>query len=241
VTQPQPVFLAEYAERHSRLTTFFRYLLAIPQFLVLAVYGFVVFFAVVAAWFALVFTGRYPRGLYDFVAGFLRYSTAVSGYIGLLTDRYPPFSPDTTGYPVQLLLPQPKAEYSRVKALFRLILAIPPYIIAYAMALVWQVGAFISWFVILVMGKLPKGLHDMITLGMSYQQRAYAYFLLLTEDWPPFVDERTSLEGRPDAETLPPAPTSVAPPMAPERPAAPGEGQRAVGRGPARVARVAVA
>lgn len=234
MTQPPPVFVAEYAERHSRLTTFFRYLLAIPQFIVLAIYGFVVFFAVVAAWFALVFTGRYPQGLYDFIAGFLRYSTAVQGYLGLLVDRYPPFGPDTTGYPVQLLLPPPKAEYSRAKALFRLILAIPPYVIAYAMSLVWQLGAFISWFVILITGKLPKGLHDMIVLGMSYQQRAYAYFLLLTEDWPPFVDERTTLEGGPDAGTLPPAPASTAPPLAPERPAAPGEGGGMTGGDPLR-------
>jgi hypothetical protein len=234
VTQPQPVFAADYVEQHSRLTTFFRYLLAIPQFIVVAVYGFITFFAVVAAWFALLFTGRYPQGLYDFVAGFLRYATAVQGYLGLLTDRYPPFGPDTADYPVQLLLPAPKAEYSRVKVLFRLILAIPPYIIAYAMSLVWEVGAFLAWFVIVITGKLPKGLQDMITLGMSYQQRAYAYFFLLTEDWPPFVDDRTSLEGGgPGPEPLPAAPaTATVAPVAPERPTTPGDGSGLSGGDP---------
>ena len=49
---------------------------------------------VIVAWFALVFTGRYPRGMYDFVAGFLHYETRVFGYGCLLTDQYPPFSGD---------------------------------------------------------------------------------------------------------------------------------------------------
>jgi hypothetical protein len=215
----QPIFEAEYVEQHSRLTTFFRYLLAIPHFFVVMFWGLAAFVAVVVAWFALVFTGRYPQGLYDFIAGFLRYSTALSAYIALLTDEYPPFSSDTSGYPVRLQLPPPKPEYNRAKAAFRLILAIPPYIIAYAMTLVWQLGAFIAWLVILVTGKLPKGLHDMIVLGLSYQQRAYAYFFLLTEDWPPFVDERTTIGGGTTSSSLPPAPATTAPPIAPERPA----------------------
>jgi hypothetical protein len=219
----QPIFEAEYVERHSRLTTFFRYLLAIPHFIVLMLWGIAAFVGLVVAWFALVFTGRYPQGLYDFLAGFLRYTTAVSGYLALLTDEYPPFSGDTDGFPVRLQIPPPKPEYSRAKAAFRLILAIPPYIIAYAMALVWQLGSFIAWLVILVTGKLPRGLHDMIVLGLSYQQRAYAYFFLLTEDWPPFVDERTSLDRGPAGSSLPPAPATTAPPIAPERPAEPGD------------------
>jgi hypothetical protein len=214
----QPIFEAEYVERHSRLTTFFRYLLAIPHFFVVMFWGIAAFVAIVVAWFALVFTGRYPQGLYGFVAGFLRYSTALSGYLALLTDEYPPLGSDVSQYPVRLRLPPPKPEYDRAKAAFRLILAIPPYIIAYAMALVWQLGAFIAWLVILVTGKLPKGLHDMIVLGLSYQQRAYAYFFLLTEDWPPFVDERTSLGSGPSGSSLPPAPATTAPPIAPERP-----------------------
>ena len=78
-------------------------------------WGFVAFFAVVAAWFALVITGRYPQALYDFVAGLQRYSTAVYGYFALLTDEYPPFSGDTDSYPVHIKIPPPKAEYNRLK------------------------------------------------------------------------------------------------------------------------------
>lgn len=219
----QPIFEATYVEKRSRLTTFFRYLLAIPHFIVLTVWAFAGFFAVIAAWFAVVITGRYPEGLYNFIAGFVRYGTAVYGYLGLLTDQYPPFGADTDAYPVHLRIPPPKAEYNRMKALFRLILAIPVAIIAYAMNIVWELGTIIAWFVILILGKQPKGLQDMIVLGMSYQQRANCYFLLLTEDWPPFLSpEGGSIEGPSGGSGLPPAPTSVAPPAAPEAPAGTG-------------------
>jgi hypothetical protein len=217
----QPAFDAQYAERRSRVTTFFRGLLAIPHFIVLSIWGLVAGLAVIVAWFAMVFTGRYPQGLYDFVAGFQRYSTAVYAYTMLLTDAYPPFGSDTSGYPVQIHIPPPKPEYDRLKALFRLLLAIPVLILVYAMQIVYELGAFIAWFAIVVLGKQPKGLQDMIALGVSYQQRAYCYLALMTEDWPPFIDQQSDAIDRgagPDG-TLPPAPATVAPPAAPEAPA----------------------
>jgi hypothetical protein len=215
----QPIFEARYVEKRSRLTTFFRFFLAIPHFVVLTVWGFVAFFAIVAAWFALVITGRYPQALYDFVAGLQRYSTAVYGYIALLTDEYPPFSADTDNYPIHIKIPPAKAEYNRLKVLFRIILAIPVFIIVYAMQLVWEIGAFIAWFVIVIMGKQPKGLQDMIVLGISYQQRANAYIWLLTEDWPSFTDPQSETLGAgTDSSGLPPAPATTAPPAAPEAP-----------------------
>ena len=215
----QPIFEAQYVEKRSRLTTFFRYILAIPHFIVVAVWSFAAFFAVVAAWFALVVTGRYPQGLYDFVSGLQRYSTAVYGYIALLTDEYPPFSGDTDSYPIHIKIPPPKTEYNRLKVLFRIILAIPVMIIVYAMQIVWEIGTFIAWFVIVIMGKQPKGLQDMIVLGVSYQQRANAYFGLITEDWPPFTDPQgETLDSGTTSSGLPPAPATTAPPTAPEAP-----------------------
>jgi len=65
-------FEADYVERRSRLTAFFRLILAIPVAIVLYVYGLIAFVAIVIAWFAIVITGHYPKGLYDFVAGFTR-------------------------------------------------------------------------------------------------------------------------------------------------------------------------
>lgn len=77
----------------SRWLPLVKWLLAIPHILVLVVLTIAAFFAVVAAWFAILFTGRYPRGLFDFVVGVGRWWLRVEAYAFLLvTDRYPPFS-----------------------------------------------------------------------------------------------------------------------------------------------------
>ena len=69
-----------------------KWLLAIPHFVVLFFLGIAAFVAVVIAWFAILFTGRYPRGLFDFVEGVIRWYNRVVGYaLVLVTDRYPPF------------------------------------------------------------------------------------------------------------------------------------------------------
>lgn len=216
----QPTFDADYVEKRSRLSTFFRLLLVIPHLIVLTVWGFIAFFAVLIAWFAIVFTGRYPEGLYSFVAGLARYSTAVYGYMYLLTDEYPPFGPDTDNYPVRLGgLERPLPEYDRLKTLFRIILLIPPYIIAYAMGVVAQVGALLSWFVIVILGKQPKGLQDMTVLGLSYQQRVVPYYCLLTQTWPSFTGpEAGAIGGGTTGSGLPPAPVTSPAPAAPEAP-----------------------
>ena len=70
-----------------------KWLLAIPHYIVLVILGILAFFAVVFSWFAILFTGRYPVGLFSFVVGVMRWSNRVTGYAFLLvTDRYPPFS-----------------------------------------------------------------------------------------------------------------------------------------------------
>ncbi len=70
-----------------------KWLLAIPHYVVLAVLAIVAVIFVIIAWFAILFTGRYPRGLFDFVVGVMRYGLRVQAYVTLLvTDKYPPFS-----------------------------------------------------------------------------------------------------------------------------------------------------
>ncbi|MYE08554.1 MAG: DUF4389 domain-containing protein [Acidimicrobiaceae bacterium] len=77
----------------NRWTPLVKWILAIPHYFVLAALGVAAFVCVVIAWFAIVFTGRYPRGLFDFVLGVHRWSLRVSAYMWLLiTDEYPPFS-----------------------------------------------------------------------------------------------------------------------------------------------------
>ena len=70
-----------------------KWLLAIPHYIVLVVLAIVAVFAIIIAWFAILFTGRYPRGLFDYVVGVGRWGLRVQAYVILLvTDRYPPFS-----------------------------------------------------------------------------------------------------------------------------------------------------
>jgi hypothetical protein len=77
----------------SRWLPLVKWFLAIPHFIVLAFLSIAVFFVVIYAWFAILFTGRYPRGAFEFVEGFLRWGNRVSGYaVVLVTDAYPPFT-----------------------------------------------------------------------------------------------------------------------------------------------------
>jgi hypothetical protein len=180
------MFEADFAEDRSRLSTFFRIVLAIPQMLWATVLGIAAFFTVIAAWFAVVITGRYPQGLYDFNAGLLRFSTRLNGYLSLLTDRWAPFGlGEVPDYPVRALIGPPKEQYSRVKALFRLVLLIPPLIVVYVLQLVWQLVLIVDWFAVVILGRQIRGLQAAMNMYFLYYVPFMAYALLLTEDWPP--------------------------------------------------------
>jgi hypothetical protein len=207
-------FEADYVESRNRLTTFFRLILAIPLAIWAALYGIVAYLAVLVAWFAIVITGRYPEGLYDFVADFTRFYTRVLAYTYLLSDPYPSFGgSDDPAYPVRMRFERLE-EYSRPKTFFRVVLAIPILIVRYVMALMLEIGAVAGWFVILVTGKMPRGLFDLMVLANSYTARSDAYLFLLTETYPPFQDEQTRAAGT----QTPPAPPT--PPTTPEYPSA---------------------
>jgi Domain of unknown function (DUF4389) len=189
-------FEADYEERRSRLTVFFRLLLAIPHAILLYIYGIAAFVLLVVAWVVMVITGRYPKGLYDFIASFVRYYTRFLAYTVLLCDPYPPFNgSEDSDYPVRLIFDGPLESYSRLKAFFRGILAIPIMILRYVMNLLLEIGAFAAWFIILITGKLPRGLFDLMVLANSYTARSDAYLFLLTETYPPFQDEQTRAAG----------------------------------------------
>ncbi len=207
-------FEADYVESRNRLTTFFRLILAIPLVIWLVVYGFVAELAIVIAWFAILVTGEYPRGLYDFVAGFTRFATRTLAYTYLLCDPYPSFGgADDPAYPVRMQFTRLE-QYSRLKTLLRIILAIPIVILRYVMGILLEIGAVAGWFVILTTGKMPRGLFDLMVLANSYTARSDSYLYLLTETYPPFQDEQTRAAGT----QTPPAPP--APPAAPDYPSA---------------------
>jgi hypothetical protein len=177
-------------EGRNRLTTFFRGIVVIPWAIVAALYAIVAEICAVIAWFAIVFTGRYPEGLYNFNAGYLRMSTRVNGFYYLLNDEWPPFGgEEAPDYPVRVGVPEPLGAYDRLKTGFRLILGIPVFLLAIVQSLILSVCAIIAWFAILFTGKLPEGLFNPIRSASAYITRATAYFLLMTEDWPPFSFE----------------------------------------------------
>ena len=82
----------QYSERLSRLTTFFRCIMIIPQVIVLAFLGIAAAVVLFISWWAILFIGRYPRWAFDFVSGYQRWEVRVTGYSYYLTDKYPPFS-----------------------------------------------------------------------------------------------------------------------------------------------------
>jgi uncharacterized protein DUF4389 len=183
-------FSVEYQERYSRLSTFFRVILVIPHLFVLFFYGIVAYICIFLAWFAILFTGRYPGSMFTLVSGFLSYSTRVNCYYLLLTDKFPPFGGGTPGdgHPVQVSVDFPD-RLSRLTTFFRSLMAIPAEIVLYFLALLGAVLGFFAWIVILVLGRLPRGLFELMELPQRYQTRVNAYLFLLTDAYPWFQEE----------------------------------------------------
>jgi hypothetical protein len=176
--------------RRSRLTVFFRLILAIPHLIVVTVWGIVSWLIAIVAWFATLFAGRTPDGLHNAQASFVRYHTRVNAYIYLLADPFPPFGAGG-GYPVDLEIAPPETQ-NRLTVFFRVILAIPALILASILQQLLGVLAFIGWFVALFTGKMPQGMEDLGAFCLRYYEQTTAYVLLLTGRYP-------SLSGGPTA------------------------------------------
>jgi hypothetical protein len=180
-------FEMDYIPQRSRLTTFFRYLLAIPHFVFAYVYTIVFLFVWVIAWFALLFTGRWPEGLYRFAGNYLRYITRLGGYLYFGVDQYPPFGgSEDNSYPVRVGIAPPQASYSRLKVFFRGIYAILAMVIRYALGIVTAFVAVLSWFAIVFTGRQPEGLQNALSFSLAYMTKADALIFLITETYPPF-------------------------------------------------------
>jgi hypothetical protein len=177
----------------SRLTVFFRILLVIPHWIWATFYGIGAFVVIFIAWFALLFTGRYPRGMYDFVAGYLRFITRVYAYMLLIVDQYPPFDGgEHPEYPVRVKIGPPQESYSRLATFFRIILLIPIWILQYVFEIWILVVCVAIWFVAVIMGKTQPGLIEAVRFPVSYYVRSSAYTYLLTDKYPPLSDTDTS-------------------------------------------------
>jgi Domain of unknown function (DUF4389) len=186
----------------------------------------------VVAFFAILFTGRYPRGLFDFNVGVLRWSWRVGfySYSALGTDQYPPFTlKDAPDYPARLEVEYPESLSRGLVLVKWWLLALPHYLVVAVFAgggwaawsgigngWMWSSGGlvgllvFFAGVVLLFTGRYPKALYDFV-LGMNrWVFRVAAYGALMTDTYPPF---RLDMGGsEPPTGT---APDSVAPMPAP--------------------------
>ena len=169
--------------RRNRLTVFFRLLLAIPQAIWLGLWSIAAWVAVIIAWFAALVTGSVPAGLHMFLARYLRAATHFYSYVLLLADPWPPFGGAEGTYPVDLRV-DPPAPQSRLTVLFRLVLAIPAFLLSYVFRVVNQLLAFLGWFYCLATGQMHEGMRDVSAWMVRYELQTYAYAYLLTGRYP---------------------------------------------------------
>jgi hypothetical protein len=171
--------------QRNRLTVFFRLILAIPLFLWATLWGVIAVLAWVVNWFATLFMGRSPDGLHDFLATYLRYLTHVRAYALLVADPFPGFTGTQGTYPIDLEVDPPEPQ-NRLTVFFRFVLAIPALLLMYILTNLSQLLAVFSWFIALVMGRVPEGLRNFAALALRIETQTYAYLMVLTERYPSF-------------------------------------------------------
>jgi hypothetical protein len=199
--------------RRSRLTVFFRFLLALPHFIWLLFWGVAAFLSVIASWFATLAVGRSPTPLHRFLAAYVRYTIHVYAFVGLTANPFPGFTGTAGSYPVDPELPEP-ARQRRLVTLFRLPLVLPAAAVSSGLYTLSFVAAFFGWFVALALGRMPRSFREAQAYALRYGVQTSAYAALLTDRYP---FSGPSL-GRPEPE-FEPVPEPELPPEPFESPA----------------------
>jgi hypothetical protein len=190
--KPHPIRLVVNDDlKRSRLTVFFRILLLIPHFFWQYFWIFATAWCVIVNWFAALIMGRSPEDLHLFLARVLRYRTHLTSYLFLDSNPYPTFFGRQGAHPVDLEVDGPDRQ-PRLVTLFRLVLAIPAFVIAYVLVFVMSVVALIGWFVALVIGRVPKGMRDLSAYCLRYEAQTAAYLMVLTSRYPSFSGTPTT-------------------------------------------------
>src|SRR5690242_9064426 len=229
-----PVRVDGALDRHlSRWLWLVKWFLAIPHYVVLAFLWIAFAVLSVVAFFAILFTGRFPRSIFDFNVGVLRWTWRVTYYAygGLATDQYPPFSlHEEPGYPAHLEVDYPE-HLSRGLVLVKWwLLAIPHYLVlGIFLGGGWYVASdrndsadagvgligllvLVAAVVLLFTGRYPRSIFDLV-LGLNrWVLRVVAYVTLMTDEYPPFrldqggTDPGSALLTSREATEPPPAP-----------------------------------
>ena len=184
------VFLIPRQTRSSRLLLIFRPFMLIPLMFWQAIYGFAANLLTFLAFWAIIFTGRYPRSLWDFVERYFRFRTIVDAYARLLSDRYPPFSGVENDYPIHVGMIYPDS-MSRLMVFFRVLIAFPHYLYFMGYSIAYGLIAFLNFWVVLFTGHIPDVFWSFIRKYVIYVSRLRAYLMFLVDEYPPFNGEQS--------------------------------------------------
>jgi hypothetical protein len=169
--------------RRSRLTVFFRLLLAFPHFVWLTLWGILAFLTAIATWLATLIRGRPPEALHAFLSRYLRYATHVYAFTALVVNPFPGFAGAAGSYPAEVAIDPPQRQ-NRWTVAFRLLIGLPAWVLAAAYgSLLWP-AAVLGWFAALVTGTMPRRLRNTAVHALRYTTQVYGYTLLLTDAYP---------------------------------------------------------
>jgi hypothetical protein len=169
------------------------WLLAIPHLVIL--YGLRILAEAVGiiSWFVILFTGELPEGFANIQAMFMRYELRTYTFYLFMCEEYPPFAfgmtPTDPGEEPRLHVefrPQ-LTDRNRLTVGFRIILVIPQLIVVAVLELVGWVVSVIAFFAVLFTGRWPEGMRTFVLNVMRWYLRVQTYFLLLTDEYPPFA------------------------------------------------------
>jgi Domain of unknown function (DUF4389) len=174
--------LAE-ARRRSRLTVFFRLLLAFPHLVWLTLWGLLALPVLLVAWLMTLVRGELPQQLHVFLARYLRCGGQVSAFLGLVSNPFPGFAGTPGSYPAEVAIAEPRRQ-GRWTVGFRLLLAVPAWLLASAYSSLFLATAVLGWFAALVTGTMPRRLRNSGAHALRYMLQAYGYVFLLTGTYP---------------------------------------------------------
>jgi hypothetical protein len=172
-------------EGENRWMILIRWLLALPHAIVLYFLQVIFMILTFIAWWAILFTGKYPAGLFRFNVGVLRWGQNVNGYI-YFHNAYPPFSLDEGEYDRVTLQIDRADSYSRWKIFLKWLFVIPHLIVVWALAIASAFAYLYVFFAVLITGRYPRGACEFVIGVQRWSVRASAYAMLLVDPYPPF-------------------------------------------------------
>jgi hypothetical protein len=169
--------------RRSRLTAFFRPLLALPHAAWLLLWGAAVVPAVLAGWLAALATGRLPVALHRFVRAYVRYLSHVTAFATLVGGPFPGFTGAPGSYPVEIAIDD-AARQRRLAVAARLLLVLPALLVWLALTGVLGTVAVLGWLAALATASMPRGLLELGAISTRYQAQTIGYLALVTGRYP---------------------------------------------------------